>query len=178
MDILINLLPPQEKGEIKNLRRIGVILKIGFAAVCAIGVFLVFSYFINMMIKIQDDAVAGEIARFEQSQTYKEVLKTQDLLREYSKVSAKVKAGLKNQSNRWELISAINQIIPENIKLSVFSVDEEGAFTLKGIAHDREALLSLKSGLESCGKLSKVESPISNFVADKDIVFEFTAEVK
>lgn len=177
MDILINLLPPAQKGEIKDLRRVGVIVKIGFAAVCAIAVFLVFMFFIMKAILIQEDAVTKEIVRFEQSESYREVKEAQDSLRDYSKIASKVKNGLSNQNNYWEVIFQINHIVPEGIELVVFSVDEESVLTLSGVAYTREALLALKDGLENCEKLSKVESPISNFVAEKDIKFEFTAKI-
>ncbi len=177
MNILLNLLPPAEKEEIKNLKRIGVILKIGFAAVCAVAVFLVFLFFIMQTILIQEEAVTKEIARFEQSESYQEVKRSQDSLRDYSKTASKVKSGLSSQNHFWEMISQINQIVPEDIKMVELSVNEEGILTLNGIAYTREALLVLKKGLEDCEKISKVESPISNFVAEKDVEFEFTANI-
>lgn len=177
MDILINLLPPAQKEEIKNLRRIGVILKIGFVAGCAIAVFMVFLFFTMQTVLIQEDVVIKEIARFEQSGSYEEVKKAQDSLRDYSKIATKVKSGLSNQKLHWEMISQINQIVPEDVKLVEFSVDEESVLTLNGVAYTREALLALKKGLENCEKLSKVESPISNFVAEKDVEFEFTTAI-
>ena len=178
MDILISLLPPAEKEEIKNLRRVGVIMKIGFSAICAMGVFVVFLFFTMKVIQIQQDVVTNEISRFEQSPSYGEVKNAQESLREYSKTASKVKSALSNQKQRWEVISEINQIIPNDIKMVEFSVDEEDELILKGVAYTREALLKLKEGLEGSDRISKVESPISNFVADKDVEFEFTAEVK
>lgn len=178
MDILINLLPPTEKEEIKNLRRVGVILKIGFSAICAMGVFVVFLFFTMKAIQIQHDVVLKEITRFEQSSSYAEVKNAQDALREYSKTASKVKSGLSNQKLRWDLISEINQVIPNDIKVVEFSVDSKDVMILRGVAYTRDALLQLQEGLEASERITKIESPISNFVADKDVEFEFTAEVK
>ncbi|MEA2007156.1 MAG: hypothetical protein U9O20_03295 [Patescibacteria group bacterium] len=178
MDILINLLSPTEKEEIKNLRRVGVILKIGFSAICAMGVFVVFLFFTMKAIQIQQDVVLKEIARFEQSFSYKEVKVAQEALREYSKTASKVKNGLSNQKLRWELVSEISAVIPNDIKIVEFSVDSKDVLTLNGIAYTRDALLQLQEELEGIERITKIESPISNFVADKDVEFEFTAEIK
>lgn len=178
MDILINLLPTTEKEEIKNLRRVGVILKIGFSAICAMGVFVIFLFFIMKANQIQQDVVLKETARFQQSSSYKEVKDAQEALRNYSKTASKVKSGLSNQKLKWDMISEINQIVPEDIKLVEFSVDSKDVMTLKGVAYTRDALLQFQKGLEESDRITKVESPISNFVADKDVEFEFSAEVK
>lgn len=178
MDILINLLPPAEKEELKNLRRVGVVLKIGFSAVCAMAVFIVFMFFTMKAVQIQEDVIVKEISRFEKSESYKEVREAQDSLREYSKIASKVKSGLNNQQQRWDIIHQINQIIPEDMRIIEFSIDDKNVLLLKGVAYNREALLFLKEGLEKSENLSKIESPISNFVAEKDVTFEFTAEVK
>lgn len=178
MDILINLLPPERREEIKNLRYTGIILKIGVMAVFALVVLACFSYACFYFISVEERSIDEETALFEQTASYKEALKNQNSLREYDKIASKVKSGFEKQEKYWGVISEINSITPKGIVFSMFALSEEGELSLKGIAYTRTDMLDFKKGLEQSSLFEKVESPISNFVVETDINFEFTAKIK
>jgi Tfp pilus assembly protein PilN len=178
MDILINLLPPQRRREIKNLRLIGIVLKIGTMALFALFVLASFSYACLYFIGIEEKSLDQEIVRFKQTQSYRETQEAQDSLREYNKISRKVKNGLKKQKKYWDIIYEINSTVPNDVVLTNFMVSEEGIVSLKGLAYTRDDFLAFKAGLEESELLTNLKSPISNLVMDKDVNFEFTAEIK
>lgn len=178
MDILINLLPLDKRNEIKNLRYIGIILKIGLVGVFALAVLAVFSYACLYLIGIEEKSIDEEISRFETSQSYRETLNNQNSLREYDKIAGEVRTGFEKQKKHWDVISEINSIVPDGIVLTHFAVSEEGELSLNGLAYTRDALLQLKEGLEKSELLEDIVSPISNFVVETDVKFEFTAKVK
>ena len=178
MDILINLLPPQRRREIKNLRYTGIVLKVGTMALFALIVLASFSYACLYFIDFQEKSLDQEIASFKQTNSYKKTQEAQDSLREYNKIASKVKNGLKKQKEYWDIIYEINAKIPNDVVLTDLNVSEEGIISLKGLAYTRKDFLSFKDGLEKSELFENLQSPISNLVMDKDVNFEFTAEIK
>jgi Tfp pilus assembly protein PilN len=178
MDILINLLPPERQKEIKNLRYIGIVLKIGTMALFALVVLASFSYACLYFISVEEKSVEEELVRFKQARSYQETQVAQDSLREYNKIASKVKSGLKKQKEYWNIIYEINSKVPADVVLTNFGVSADGMIVLKGLAYTRADFLAFKDGLENSELLKNLESPISNLVMEKDVSFEFTAEIK
>lgn len=177
MKILINLLPPEKKEELKNLRFIGVIIRFGIATVSAMAVLLIFLFFCLKAITIQKVSLEREVGRFKENDSYKKTREVQDFFREYSKRATKVKKGFKAKNEYWAVINEINSIMPEDINLREFNL-KNGNLVLRGMAQSRQSLLVFKDRLEENEFFEKVKSPISNFVANENVDFEFEVKMK
>lgn len=177
MNITLNLLPPRKREELKNLSAIGAISKVGIAALASILLFVVFVEFSVMAISVQQKAFESEMTRFERDSSYVSAKEAQDSLRDYDVMAKQVKRSLLSQKNYWGIISEVNQVIPEGIYLNNFSIESD-VVALRGVALERESFLVLKKQLEENEIFSKVDSPISNIVSEKNTKFEIKATLK
>lgn len=177
MNISINFLPQSRKDEIKNLKHIGVVMRVGIMAILALCLLVFFLKAIAFSIKIEKDFIEGELLRFEKSAGYLETKKAQDSLREYSKTAKVIKVGLRDKKDYTELISKINSMIPEGIILNKLSLDSK-ELVLSGVALKRENLLFLEQKLKEDAQFKKIDSPISNLVSDTNAAFTFKVELE
>ncbi len=177
MRITINLLPNKKKEEQKNLRIVGATLKVGATLLLAIVVFLVFLEFCILAISIQQKVLESEMNRFEQTGAAMKAKTAQDSLRDYDEKAKKVRKDLNSRKNHWEIISQVNQIMPDKIYLKTLAI-KEGTVTIIGTAADREAFLLFEERIKADDIFGKIESPISNFVSEKNAEFEIKAKIK
>ena len=147
MDIKINLLPPEKKEELKKFRTAGVIFKIGMSALIALVVLFVFMQFCTEAIVIQKDAFAKEIERFIQTDSYVEVQKAQNEIKEKSKQAKKIRIGLKDKTDFWSVFEELNSFIPGDIYLKQVVISE-GTIQIIGLAFHRESLLEFEEKLK------------------------------
>ncbi len=117
MEININLLPPEQKDELKGLRIVGIIFKIGTTALFSLGVFWVFLQFCNQAIMIQKDVFDKESTQFTHSDSFKEVRKSQNEIKQYSKYAEQIRSGLATKKSYWNVINEINCSVPDDIYL-------------------------------------------------------------
>lgn len=177
MNLSLNLLPPEKKDELRNLRQIGTIMKVFFVGLFAWALFLVFVEFCLFVIALQQKNLDKGISLFRQNASYLKAKSAQDMLSDYSQKSGAVERELKERDNHWGVISQINQIMPAGIILKELSVDEAN-LRIKGTAVRREDLLELEEKLKKSQNFENVESPISNIVSGTNAEFEITATIK
>jgi len=174
MDITINLLPPDKKEELKKLRISGVIFKIGVSAIVALVVLIVFMQFCVKAITIQKDVFDNEIARFVRTNSYIEVQKAQNEIKQKSDKARIIRGGLLNKTDYWTVFNELNLIIPDDIFLKQVEISED-MINIRGLAIYRESLLVLEEKLKENEIFKDVESPISNLIANENVAFEFKA---
>lgn len=177
MNISINFLPAERRKEIKNLKYIGVVIKVGIMAVLSLCIFVVFLKLNTHIINIEKDIIEEEISRFENSDEYRQTKIAQDSLREFNKTAKTIKVGLRSKKDYSDMISMINKIIPEGIIITKFSINSK-EITLEGTAIERESLLSLEESLKENGQFKSVDSPISNIVSETNAKFTFKIELE
>lgn len=175
MKVIINLLPPSKKEELKVKKHTGLILKIGLMAIFSIIVFVVFLFFSLSVLKIQKNSSEAIIVELGQSNVYKDVYDVQALIEKNYQQANQLSKELSQQKNYWELFNQLNQAVPQNIFLSELTI-KDGTMSIKGFARNREELLEFKNKLEQNNVFNKVEAPISNFTLNENINFEFILE--
>ena len=177
MEITISLLPPDKKEELKKLRIAGVIFKIGVSAIVALLVLFIFMHFCVKAIVIQKDVFDKEIERFVRTNSYIEVQRAQNEIKEKSDQARKIKGGLADKTDYWSVFDEVNSVIPDDIFLKQVEISE-GTIQIRGLAIYRESLLVLEDKLKENETFEDVESPISNLVANENVEFEFKATIK
>lgn len=74
-----------------------------------------------------------------------------------------------------ELLGDITAVIPSGISITYITVSATNeTFEIKGDAKTREDLTTLKSALERTEHITSVSAPLSNFLEQTDIHFQFT----
>jgi len=176
MDITINLLPPDKKEELKNLRIAGVVFKIGLSALLALLTLYAFMFFCVKAIVIYKSAFDLEVERFRQSESYVEVQKAQNEIRKKSEQARQIKGGLLQKTDYWSVFERINAIIPDDIYLKQIKISEN-TIQVNGLALKRQSLLVFEQKMDESETFSDVESPISNLVANENVDFELKAVI-
>ncbi|MBU2575557.1 hypothetical protein KKF64_00460 [Patescibacteria group bacterium] len=77
-----------------------------------------------------------------------------------------------------DLLPDFTKLIPEGIVVNFMHIDSENSnFRINGVAQDRNTLVAFKDSLESASFILNLESPLSNFLEKKDIVFRFSGKL-
>lgn len=66
----------------------------------------------------------------------------------------------------------------QTLSITSLSITTGATISLEGVANTREDLVGFKEALEKSDYFTKVDSPISNLIADRDIKFSITAILK
>lgn len=177
MKITINLLPLKNKEEIRIQQFAGMVFKIGFSAVFAVVVFVIFLFSCLFIIDLQEKIVAEETSQLEKVNVYGEVRKTHDLVDEYYKNTEQLEKALSDQISHVLILEKINDLIPDNLFLEQISI-VDGKIIIKGFSSNRESLIEFRDKLEKSDLFDSVEAPISNFTASENINFTFTIGIK
>ena len=176
MKVIINLLPPAKKEEIRGKKQIGLVLKISFMAVLAVIVFMAFLFSSLAVVKIQKNSSEAIIVELGQGETYKDVYDVQNLIEKNYQQASQLNKELNQQKYYWESFNQLNQSIPQSIFLNELII-KEGVMSIEGFAQARKELLEFKERLEQNDNFKKVEAPISNFTLNENINFKFILEV-
>ncbi len=177
MKVTINLLPSNKKEEIRVQQLAGMVFEIGFSAVAAIAVFVIFLFSCLFIIDMQEKIITEETIQLEKVNVYGEVRKTYDLVDEYYKNTGQLEKGLSDQVSQVLILEKVNGLIPENLFLEEISI-MEGKILIKGFSSSRDSLIEFRDKLEGDEQFDSVEAPISNFTASENINFTFTIGIK
>lgn len=173
-----NLLPPEEKNQIKLYRAQRWIVFYGFSLLSACIIFAVFLgviwLYLSLQVKAFDEALVTANASL-QGQKLKE---QQTLVRELNALMKKTNQFFSPQKNYSEIIGSLAQMVPEGIRIEGLSLDKEGTIKLSAHAQTRAQVLAFKDAIEKSPLFDKVDSPLSNLVKQQDINFQFTFKLK
>lgn len=172
MKVTINLLPKDKKNEIQTQRTAGVVLKIGLSAAFAVVVFAVFLGACLFIINIQKSVAQEEAQKMSEVKVYSEIQQFREVVEKYYGQVQEIDEYLDNEKSYVGLLEKINEILPREVFLQEISIDEE-AMEISGHSRTREALIEFRDRLEE-EEFGKIDAPISNFTASKDINFIFT----
>jgi hypothetical protein len=81
---------------------------------------------------------------------------------------------------KWSaLLSELTNDFPEGVTIDFLNVNTQSStFKLTGTATNREELIATKEMLEKSEIISKLESPLSNFLEKEDIDFRFSGTLE
>jgi len=172
---MINLLPSQEKEELKNEEKFKTTIILGslsFVFLIFLGL-LLFSIKINILSEIQDKKVLIEIeSRSSENPQIKEFEKN---VAETNQKISQLNSFYKNQTSIPSALEKISNLLPANVYLTSLSYQKENSqVILQGYAQTREGLLEFKKSLESQKEVKNLDSPISNLIKSTNIDFYFS----
>ena len=171
----LNLLPPAQKEKIKKM------------AIYSICENLVASIFITLTVisiifLISNNILQTNLAHF--------ISKTTEVPKDIQQLNANIKelnSQLKDISDiqkgfiKWSnFFININPLIPEKIQIKYIEVspkEETYLLKLSGLAATRDDFLIFQKNLEDYSLFTKVKSPLSNILKQKNIEFTFDIEL-
>ena len=166
--IKLNLLSPQKKKEVEDHILYSSLKNV-------LGVLLIFVIFISIIL------LGSKLILAKNFETIVE--QTTLIVKEYGGVNQNIRTineKLKNISNTqnefvtWSYhLSKLQKLIPENIEISTIILKKGNKESLvKGLAKNRDDLLTLKTNLENSDLFTVVELPFSNLLTRNNIDFE------
>jgi Tfp pilus assembly protein PilN len=171
MRLLLNLLPPQKKAELRLaflysfLQSMALLLLIGVS----IGSFSLLSARF-MMKKNLSDVSRRNAPETQEFKTVSETIKSINAHMTRLEV-------LNDQFNDWtRLLLAVEQAVPPGVVVAQLTVAPTGSVTLSGDSETRDGVLALRRNLESNSLFRNIQSPLSNILQRTDVRFEFTMD--
>lgn len=179
----MNLLPPEIKSKVEKerQRRFIVVLGVFAAAAFLISIILLLPSF--FMFSFQEKYLKNQLDVIKQSSEVKkagEIGKIVEELNKKSELILRAKAESRPTSSH---LPRIVELKPAGISLNTFNFarnKEKGIreFSLQGKAESRSALLEFVKKLEASQDFSKVVSPVSNLLAERNFNFSLILELK
>ncbi len=175
--INLNILPPEEKNAIasQKLRRQIVILN--SYALISILTFLVLLSSIWLFLLVQLKSIEKIFAEAQTSPQGK-------AFEEFKKEIGRINQSFQyfDQLRDQRVIHSVCferliQILPSGVRFNSVSVSQDQV-ALEGYAATRESLMLFKDSLEKSQYFEEVESPLSNFLKQRDINFSFRFKIK
>ncbi len=169
----INLLPQKRKKNlaIDNFNKF--LFKIGFVAIFAIILFILFLGSNLFILNIYKKMNEIEMTRNNENEVSFIIQKTKKYIDEqYTKTDKLIKK-INNKEPFLDYLGEINNLIPENVYYSKIEMDKD-FIRIEGWALDRNSLIEFKNFLERVDLFYEVNMPISNLTSQKNINFEMS----
>lgn len=179
----MNLLPPQIKSEIEKERRRRFVVVLGmFVAVAlVISVILLLPSF--FLFSFQQKYLNMQLAFVRQSHELEKAEEIGKVVGDLNEKSELVRAGRAGSRPVSSYLIKIVELKPAGVSLAAFNFSrnkEKGTaeFSLQGTAEARDALLTFVKKLEDSQNFSKVVSPVSNLLAERNFNFSLILGLK
>ncbi|MCC7160815.1 hypothetical protein IT399_03820 [Candidatus Nomurabacteria bacterium] len=169
---MINLLPYKEKKSIEKIRniRFAQLVVLGLFFVCIAAILLLLPTF--MSINYRYSLELKQMSKLEQSGMVSSDIDLPDLARRAkiaeNKLSSIEVAGL------TEHIDLLETLIPKGILVSRIISLESKSLEVSGVATNRDTLQKFLEILRKNQKISSVDSPVSNFIENKNSPFKIS----
>jgi len=175
--IKLNLLPPEEKTSIIERINLLKIIKMGSFSLFFLLIFLLLLASIWWYLSIQLESADSILKSGEATpqgkalgEFKKEVDQANKLLKSFDSLQTQI-------INYSFALQKLTEIVPAGINFKSLSISNKD-IKLEGHADTREILVSFKDVLESSQYFEKINSPLSNFLKQKDISFSFSFQIK
>jgi len=175
---MINLLPPRQKEELAQEKKLKLILILGIIILA----FLISLTLILFSIKTSLSADL-EIQKiyFEQRKKELESPGIQELeakIKNYNLTLSKLKTFYQGQLDLTSILEKISQTFPEGTYLTSLNFNPQiSQFSLSGFSPSREKLLQFKENLEKTEGLKEIYFPPANWIPATDIDFSVNFKI-
>lgn len=175
--ITLNLLPPEEKRELKSqqmLRRISVF---GASSLLYIVVFLVLLSTVRWSLQIQLKAIEEISKKIEESDQNRDF---QKFKQEVDQINRQLKYFFQLHEETINYSTAITQLTEKaipGIEFRQLSLNGQKV-SLGGRANNRDTLIMFKEALVNSPDFQNLDVPLSNFLQQNNIDFSFNFELK
>lgn len=180
----MNLLPPQEKQELKLQKTQKLVIVLGNAGLIGL-VCLAMVLFSLKFYMLQDarnfDSILEQMDAGRQSP---DELALGDLIEKYNATLAGVDSFYKKETYVNDALEVIFGVArPDGLYLSNVLIDRDSKtdklkIQVMGFSNTRDNLLDYKKNMESAEKIASAYFPPKSWIASKNVEFEITLEIK
>ena len=173
---MINLLPPQQKEELKKEKNFKLVIIYGILALAFFASLNMIMLGINISVQAEVETqkiyLAEKTAELQMSKTHDLENKIKDL----NSIFSGLNSFYANRIESYQFFLKISENLPPktyltNLSLSLNEDKKNLQVYISGFCPDRETLLTLKTNLEKEDGFSSVYFSPSNWVSPKDIIF-------
>ncbi len=175
--IKLNLLPPQEKENLKHER---ISRWIVFYGVSILGILIIFTALLGailLYINIQLQAQNKEFSSLQTSLKGTDLKLQQDEIAVFNQELRTITRLQNGQEKYSYFLASLAGLIPAGVRLDTLSGDKNDQIILYGNAQTRNQVIALRDALAQSKLFSDVESPLSNLVKQTDINFYFKFKI-
>lgn len=179
----MNLLPPEIKSEIAKKRRRRFIVVLGMFAAAALLVSIILLLPSFFMFSFQEKYLDIQLASIKQSGELEKAGEIGKIAGELNKKSELILWGKAQSRPASSYLLKIVELEPAGVSLNTFNFSRNknkgtAEFSLAGTAEERGDLLTFVKKLEASRNFSKVNSPVSNLLAERNFNFSLILELK
>ena len=176
---MINLLPYQEKKIVERMRVLRVINVTVFIAILLVIAAALLLLPTLVTINSRYELAQQQVSLLEKEGVVANPVDVQNLENRTKELVAKL--AVPEEVSPTEYVEIITSTANASIMLTTFSFahsEEAPTLSVAGVATSREALQSYVSKLQSHESIASVDSPITNYVKNKDADFRITVVFK
>lgn len=173
---MINLLPYKEKKSIERIRMIRIIqtIVIGVAVLGVVSAVLLLPTLIT--IKSRFSIASNQISILESDGNIASDVDLSAL--ENRAKSVRDVLAIPEKTQVTDYVDIVRSVVPASVVIDRFSSENENLLEVFGTAESREVLQDFINKLESNERISLVDSPVSNFIKNKNGSFKLTISFK
>lgn len=176
---LVNLLPEEEKKELK-LKNMTTIIRWYFAGIfLAFLILAILLFGISQYINVQYNSTHEILSVDKDSAVSKDIGQLEKNIKNANLQIEAINTALADQKDYRQMLEKISKFKPADGYLTSLTLDfssKDGS--LRGFAKNRDSVLKLKSNLEKSDIVTNVNSPLANLVLQENINFSFTFKIK
>lgn len=177
MNIKLNLLPEENKKEVRRGKRIRFIVwqgilclvSLAFLAGIFISIYLMLSLRLDELRRVSDVESQGGV--------FQEINEAEKVFRDTNTLTSDVRK-LQQEHIVWtRFFNELHQVIPEDVILEKI-VTNNYTVSLSGLSKTRETLLQFQSKLNASQCFQNANLPLSDLFSQKDVQFQLDVEIK
>ena len=176
---MINLLPPEQKEELKQEERfkLALILGIVILAFLISLTLILFSIKISLLADLEIQKIYFEQRKKElEDPTIQEL---EEKIKNYNLTLSKLKNFYQEQLDLTLILEKISQALPQGTYLTNLNFNlQVSQFSLTGFSPSRELLFQFKENLEDTQGLKEIDFPPQNWVQATDVDFSVNFKIK
>lgn len=180
----MNLLSAGKKEEIRreNKRRFIIIVGVFSTSLVVIAIVLLLPSFFLLI--FQQDYLSEKLSMIKKDPVLKKAEDIEEAIQNFNKQVETLQVSKEDMVEISSFISDINRVKPSDLNIETFifekvsKEDETPQISLRGYAQERDGLLVFIEKLENSDKFSKVISPVSNLLTERDFNFSLVLKLR
>jgi len=183
---VINLLPPQQKEELLEEKKLKLVLILGITILAALFSLFLILFSVETSVKgevgLQKVLIEQKDLQIPQNKILEERIKSLNL------TLSELNSFYQREISLVDILETTSKTLPKRTYLNTFNFSRptkkedlekyRGQISLSGYVPSRETLLELKKNLESQDSFSEVYFPPANWVTPTDIIFTVNFKVQ
>ena len=183
---MINLLPPQQKEELLEEKKLKLVLILGITILAAL--FSLFLILFSVKTSVKGEVELQKILMEQKDLQAPQQKILEERIKSLNLTLSELSSFYQREISLVDILETISKTLPKRTYLNTFYFSRltkkedlekyRGQISLSGYAPSRETLLELKKNLESQDSFSGVYFPPANWVTPTDIIFTVNFKVQ